>query len=36
MTVEFLCEELMLECYGLGNQSLPKNIRDLNVAVSTT
>lgn len=28
--------ELMLECYSFGNQSLPKNIRDLNVAVSTT
>ncbi len=28
--------ELMLECYGFGNQSLPKNIRDLNLAVSTT
>ncbi len=27
--------ELMLECYGFGSQSLPKNIRDLNVAVST-
>jgi hypothetical protein len=28
--------DLMLECYGFGDQSLPKDIRDLNVVVSTT
>ncbi len=28
--------ELMLECYCFGNQSLPKDIRYLNVVASTT
>jgi hypothetical protein len=28
--------ELMLECCSFGNQSLPKDIRCLNVVVSTT
>jgi hypothetical protein len=28
--------ELMLECYSFGDDSIPEDVRDLNVVVSTT